>query len=194
MNYLGHFYLSHHSEGLLVGNFLADFVKGKRYADYPAPIAEGILMHRALDSFTDGHAEIKRCTALLRHDYGKFSGIIVDMYFDYFLASNWSSWSSVPLKDFSAQVYRILTAYEKHYPDRARLALQHMTTHDWLTHYAEPKGIEAALKGIAYRMTKRLGKPISFEGAAEKMLSEKVALSKAFHNFVDDIAQYAKRF
>ena len=58
MNHLAHLFLSRHSEKMMVGNFIADGVKGKKYLAYEDEIADGIVMHRAIDTFTDTHETV----------------------------------------------------------------------------------------------------------------------------------------
>ena len=194
MNFLGHFYLSHHENGLLIGNFLADFVKGKRFEEYPVPIAEGILMHRQLDTFTDEHPAILNCTALLRPQFGKFSGILVDMYFDFYLASQWQRFNSEGLALFAQKVYIKLNAKQHLYPLAAQKSLWHMQHHDWLNAYAHAEGLGSAINGIAVRLSRRLQKPISFDKAVSFLQENQQLLFKNFDTFFSDVQKFAEKY
>ena len=87
MNYLAHILLSGNDRRLQVGNFIGDFVKGTEYEQYPKRIKEGILLHRAIDSFTDNHPVFLETVDMLLPDFGRYSGIMADMFYDYLLAS-----------------------------------------------------------------------------------------------------------
>ena len=60
MNFLAHIYLSDDDEQVMIGNFIADFVKGKKKDDYPPAIKKGIELHRSIDDFTDHHPLVLR--------------------------------------------------------------------------------------------------------------------------------------
>ena len=92
MNFLAHIYLSGEDEGITIGNFIADGIKGKKYLSYPASIQKGILLHRGIDSFTDSHPTVRQSTARLHENYGHYSGVIVDILYDHFLAKNWEEY------------------------------------------------------------------------------------------------------
>ena len=85
MNYLAHLLLSGNNEKIMVGNFVADWVKGRTFDQYPEDIQRGIVMHRAIDSFTDSHPLHKHSRSFFVPSYGHFSGIVVDVLYDHFL-------------------------------------------------------------------------------------------------------------
>ncbi len=84
VNYLAHAYLSFRIPDIAVGNLISDFVKGKRKLDYPPGIQTGIALHRAIDTFTDGHPATRRAKSYFRSDYGLYSGSLTDVACDYF--------------------------------------------------------------------------------------------------------------
>src|SRR5437588_3532737 len=92
----------------MIGNFSADFVKGKKKDEYPVRIRQGIELHRAIDDFTDHHAITARSKDRLRKKYGKYSGVITDLYYDHFLAADFSDYHELPLQEFSQRTYTIL--------------------------------------------------------------------------------------
>ncbi len=139
-------------EGLIVGNFIADAVKGNKYQLYPERISKGILMDRAIDSFTDNNAVYLQSVHRLQPDYGRYSGIIADMFYDYFLAANWDKFSSVELKEFCQKMYHILSANKKNMPEESCIMLEHMMKRDWLYSYSKIEGIKRSLLGMSNRM------------------------------------------
>lgn len=151
MNFLAHFYLSGTSPSLLLGNFLGDFVKGKRYLEYDPAIAKGILLHREIDSYTDGHAMVHQSKSRLVPKYGHYSGVIVDMFYDHLLAVNWSKYSSVSLARFAQFSYKVLHRGMVMLPANASRIMYYMSRNNWLVHYAELEGLATALRGMAQR-------------------------------------------
>ena len=113
MNYLAHVYLSGSDKDLIIGNFIADHVKGKAYLDYPETIQKGILLHRKIDDFTDHHPLFKKNVTLLFPQFRHYSRVIVDMFFDHFLAAQWELYHPDPLEDFSRQFYLLMQEYSK---------------------------------------------------------------------------------
>ena len=151
MNFLGHFYLAGDSEPLLIGNYIGDVVKGKRYLEYPGPIAKGIIMHRHIDTFTDRHPAFRQSRKRLAQQYRLYSGVIVDMFYDHFLAKNWHRYSPQPLHLYADHIYTLLEKHIEILPDKSKGLLWFMKTNNWLLSYAETTGIRRSLKGIANR-------------------------------------------
>ena len=151
MNFLAHFYLSGTSESLIVGNFLGDMVRKVEWKNYPPEIVEGIKMHQHIDMFTDSHPIIKKHKALLAPKHKHFSGVILDIYYDYFLANSWSHYHGTKLPIYADWVYQTLGKHEQIYAKKALMAFSHMRKHNWLTAYASFEGIDQVLKGMAQR-------------------------------------------
>jgi acyl carrier protein phosphodiesterase len=151
MNYLAHFYLSGNKEDLLVGNFIADSVKGKQIENYPENLQLGIKMHRSIDFFTDTHAITSRSKNLLRAEFNHYSGVILDVFYDHFLAKNWSEFSNESLENYSEQIYTILEKQVAIFPERPRTMLPFMKKYNWLVSYSEMEGIRSVLGGMARR-------------------------------------------
>lgn len=159
MNFLAHLYLAclptgqaGYDEGLIVGNFIADSVKGNKYQLFSPTISRGILMHREVDYFSDHNPFYLQSVHLLQSAYGKYSGVITDMFYDYFLAINWNTYSPVDLRKFCDEAYHILASYRDDMPEESRMVLEYMSKHDWLYSYRETEGIRKALKGMSKRM------------------------------------------
>ena len=93
MNFLAHIYLSGNNDMLKIGNFMADSVRGHHYLDYPDEIRKGILLHRYIDTFTDAHPIYRKSKHRLHEKYGHYSGVIMDIVYDHFLAKNWNNYS-----------------------------------------------------------------------------------------------------
>ena len=105
MNFLAHEYLSKQHKGIRVGNFLADFIRGNDLENYSEEVKLGIELHRKIDEFTDSHELVDASKKLLHPRQGKYSSVLLDIYYDYFLAKNWSKFTDQPLKEFATIVY-----------------------------------------------------------------------------------------
>ena len=194
MNYLAHFCLSFGQEPLIVGNLLGDFVRGRldnpRNAIYPEAIRTGIKLHRHIDSFTDTHPEVKICRDLLPNKFGHYKGVIVDMYFDYFLAKNFADYHSEPLSAFAQNVYRVLTKNDEHIPESAKLMVKSMIKYDWLTHYQYMEGMRRSFAGMAKRFEILKG----IDEADEELQKNEQRYEPHFRAFFPQLEQNCREF
>lgn len=190
MNFLAHFFLCADHAALTTGNFLGDFVKGKKYTQYPAPVAKGILMHREIDAFTDKHPSFLASKLHLAPVYGHYAGVVVDMFYDHLLARHWSEYSTQPLEQFISQVYRQLQAQQHLFPAPAARVYHYMVQHNWLQGYTQIAGIQWALEGIA----RRSAYAPDMSRAAEHFQQHCVALHKEFQVFFPQLTRHIAAF
>ncbi|WP_298535589.1 acyl carrier protein phosphodiesterase [uncultured Algibacter sp.] len=155
MNYLAHIYLSGDNDLVTIGNFIADGIKGKSYKDYSKDIQVGILLHRYIDSFTDSHKTVRQSTKRLHEKYGHYSGIIVDILYDHFLAKNWYKYSDIPLKKYIESFYDSLSEHYNILPIRIQKMMPYMLADNWLLSYASIDGIGRVLEGMNRRTKNR---------------------------------------
>ena len=151
MNYLAHIYLSGEDDNLKIGNFIADSIKGKKYLSYPLEIQNGIILHRAIDTFTDTHPTVRKSAHRLFPEYSHYSAVIVDILYDHFLAANWAEFSDIPLEEYVADFYELLIARKPILPKRVQQFLPYMIEDNWLLSYATKEGIGK----ILYQMNMR---------------------------------------
>ncbi len=151
MNFLAHAYLSFGQEEILVGNFIADFVRGKELENYPKKVQLGIRLHRAIDTYTDSHPLVKQVQSFLIPRFGHYSRVISDVFFDYFLAKNWKNYSNTDLEPFSLDSYRTLSSSPYELPEAFCRMFHWMQAQNWLYAYREAAGIQAALDGLSRR-------------------------------------------
>lgn len=188
MNFLAHIYLSGDNEQLMVGNFMADSVKGKKYLKYPDKIKNGIILHRAIDYYTDTHEIFKKSTQRLFPIYGHYSGIIVDIFYDHFLAANWEEYSSVSLEEYTLNFYRILEDHYEILPFRVKSFLPYMVNDNWLLSYAKIEGIEKVLKG----MNNRTGRKSGMHKAVQELEEYYSQFENEFRSFFEDIQNFSR--
>ncbi|MFK2821109.1 ACP phosphodiesterase [Flavobacteriaceae sp. LMIT009] len=155
MNFLAHIYLSGDNKMVTIGNFMADGIKGKDYRKYSRDIQVGILLHRAIDSYTDGHQTVRKSTKRLHEKYSHYSGVIVDILYDHFLAKNWEQYCSAPLADYVEKFYDSLEENFEILPIRIQKMMPYMITNNWLLSYASVDGIAKVLDGMNRRTHNR---------------------------------------
>ncbi len=155
MNFLAHIYLSGNDNNITIGNFIADGIRGKDYKKYPKAIQAGILLHRQIDTFTDAHKTVRQSTKRLHENYGHYSGVIVDILYDHFLAKNWKHYSNVPLENYVNHFYDTLENNFKILPQRIQKMMPYMIADNWLLSYASIEGITKVLEGMNRRTKNR---------------------------------------
>lgn len=152
MNFLGHLLVSGNAPLTIVGNFMADAVKGRDLSGWSAGLQTGIRMHRRIDSYTDNHPLTLKGRERLREHCGKYAGVALDLFYDHAIASRWQDLSVEPLPAFAQRMYSLLQDHAPLMPERTQYMLPFMVKHDWLTSYARISGIERALKGLGARV------------------------------------------
>lgn len=151
MNFLAHLSLSDDQEGLMIGNAIADFTRRKYYADFPAEVQRGILLHHFIDDYTDSHAVVREMLERWRPVQGKYAGVVNDIIMDHFLARDYSNIVGKELQDFSQDVYKTFRKHWELLPGRAQHTFTFMEKGDWLYHYQFRSGIERSLGGMSRR-------------------------------------------
>jgi acyl carrier protein phosphodiesterase len=180
MNFLAHAHLSGGNQKLLVGNFIADFVKGKAALDrFDDEIRSGIMLHRAIDAYTDTHPTVALSKDRLREKYRHYAGVIVDVFYDHFLAKNWDAYHSDPLDRFAAEVYSVIDDHIAILPEKVQGFFPYMKRGNWLFNYRQVEGIGRALSGMARRTP--------YESKMDESINELIQyyddFEADFHNF-----------
>lgn len=157
MNFLAHLYLAKTDEEIIIGNFIADTIKGNQFHHFSDKIQFGIKMHRAIDVFTDEHPIFRQSKRRLDEKYRLYKGVIIDIIYDHFLAKNWQQYSTTPLDIFSQEIYALLFKNFEILPDRAKHLLPYMANQNWLYSYRTIHGITSILHDMNVR-TKGLSK------------------------------------
>lgn len=190
MNYLAHIFLSGNDSQLQIGNFIGDFVKGSKLNAYPDRIRKGIVLHRKIDSFTDSHPVVRETVAILRPAFGRYSGIIADMYFDYFLAINFYSYASnKSLKIFAYRFYVHTLINYRHLPDRVKGFIFHFITTNRLHRYSTMDGLKNSLIIMAnYKVS-----AIKPQETIDFLVDNHTELENLFHQFFPDLMDYVKK-
>ena len=188
MNFLAHIYLSNDDDLITIGNFMADGIKGKKYLNYPEDIQRGILLHRWIDSYTDSHPIVKQSTKRLHHKYGHYSGVIVDIFYDHFLAKNWQRYHDMPLDKYVAQFYALLENKHDLLTPRIQKMMIPMMEQNWLLSYATLEGIATVL----YNMNIRTKRRVPMDKAVEDLKEHYDAFGAEFESFFEELRAFAK--
>ena len=188
MNFLAHIYLSGNNELVTIGNFIADGIKGKDYKKFTKDIQTGILLHREIDTFTDAHKTVRQSTKRLHEKYSHYSGVIVDILYDHFLAKNWSTYSSIPLEDYIETFYDSLEEHYEILPIRIQKMMPYLIADNWLLSYASIDGISRVLDGMNRRTKHRSGMNMAIY-ELEEFYNE---FENEFTDFFDELIQFSK--
>jgi acyl carrier protein phosphodiesterase len=189
MNYLAHVFLSGDNEDVLIGNFIADHVKGKAILDFSDNIRAGIVLHREIDRFTDSHPQFLKSKKRLANNYRKYSGVIVDMFYDHFLAANWSDYTDESLEKFTQRVYRALMKKYLILPRKTKYILPFMAKSNWLMNYGSFEGLHRALSGMAKRTPYESG----MEKATEDLKKDYGLYKGEFYAFFPEVISFSKK-
>ena len=151
MNFLAHLYLSQDNTNIMIGNFIADHIRGNHYENFSKEIQQGIFLHREIDTFTDAHEIVRKSKRRLHKRYRHYDGVIIDIFYDYFLAKNWADYSNVTLEVYTKNVYQLFSEISEKLPVKSQNFIKYMIEYNILFNYQFKEGIEKVLKGMNTR-------------------------------------------
>ena len=187
MNFLAHIYLSGDNDLIKIGNFMADGIRGKHFESYPLEIQKGIILHRAIDTFTDAHLVFRQSTKRLHEHYHHYAGVIVDVFYDHFLAKNWTKYSDEKLEDFVQRFYQSLNYNYEMLSERTKGLMPIMMKENWLVSYQTVEGIEHILTQMDHR-TKNESKMRFATNELSEFYSE---FEKEFTEFFEELIHFS---
>ncbi len=180
MNFLAHAYLSFNQPGILTGNMISDFVKGRKKFDFSPMIQKGIALHRAIDEFTDYHPVTQNAKAFFKKDYRLYSGAFVDVVYDHFLANDENEFLNEKALDlFCQSTYASLHMDSGELPPNFLQMLPYMQQKNWLYHYKFVEGIEKSFGGLVRRAA---------------YLSDSATAFKIFNDHYDELGECYQLF
>ena len=188
MNYLAHIYLSGDSDEIILGNFIADYVKGNKYLNYPEKVSYGIRLHRSIDLFTDQHTLVKECINMLKPGYGRYAGIVTDVFFDHFLAANWNFYSEHTLRQFAKHAHAVFLSNFLLLPFRVKQFLPFLIQHKRLESYAQRDSMFQVLE----IMSRRTSLPANSEWAMHILNQEYDQFEALFRSFFAELIDYVE--
>ncbi len=188
MNFLAHIYLSDNNDFIKIGNFMADGIRGNDYLNYPDDIKKGILLHRYIDTFTDANEIFRISKHRLHERYGHYSGVIVDILYDHFLAKNWSDYSNEALRDFVFRFYQSLKENFDVLTSKTQRILPIMIEYNWLESYATIEGISR----ILFQMDSRTKFKSKMQFAVEELKEFYEDFEHEFTLFFEELRNHVK--
>jgi len=187
MNFLAHIYLSNDNDLIKIGNFMADGIRGKHYEHLPEDIQKGIILHRAIDTFTDSHPIFRQSTKRLHERYHHYAGVIVDVVYDHFLAKNWTKYCDEPLFDFVQRFYQSLHDNKPFLTEKTIDMMPYMIKYDWLFSYQYVDGIAR----ILFQMDQRTKNNSKMQFAIEELKEFYEDFEHEFTIFFEDLRAFA---
>lgn len=187
MNFLAHIYLSGNNDFIKIGNFMADGIRGKQFENFPEEIQKGILLHRAIDTFTDAHPIFRKSTKRLHERYHHYSGVIIDVFYDHFLAKNWNNYSNENLEEYIIRFYQSMHTHYDLLSEKAKEILPHMEKQNWLSSYQTIEGIHEILT----QMDRRTKNTSNMRFASEELTVFYDEFEKEFKSFFEELKVYS---
>lgn len=187
MNYLAHIFLSGTNPDVILGNFMADGVKGSSYNKYSHGIQAGILLHREIDQFTDSHELVRASISRLFRRHRHYSSVIVDIFYDHFLALRWKEYHPLPLQDFVSEFYQMADTRTSEFCSKMAATYPHMKRHNWLYHYRSMEGLSKVFSG----MSQRARFPNDMASATTDLQEDYEAYETEFRGFFPDLIAFS---
>lgn len=191
MNWLAHVFLSEPHVEFRLGNLLADIVRGEERAAMSTEFQRGARRHHAIDVFTDAHPIVHRSRHRVRKEYRRFSGVLVDIFYDHLLAADWHQYSRVPLAEFTSAFYADASHRQLELPKAAATSIDRIAHYDLLGSYAEIDGVEQALRGISMRLQRRWGRDFALQAGVADLLEHRDAFAEDFAQFFPELHAHA---
>jgi acyl carrier protein phosphodiesterase len=189
MNFLAHIYLSNDNDLIKIGNFMADGIHGKHFEHFPLDIQKGIILHRAIDTFTDAHPIFRLSTKKLHENYHHYAGVIVDIFYDHFLAKNWSIYSNENLEEYIERFYQSLQENKDFLTDRTKGLMPYMIEQNWILSYQTIEGINRILT----QMDGRTKNKSNMRYATNELTQYYSEFEQEFTAFFEDLREYANQ-
>ena len=189
MNYLAHLFLADDTPESQVGALLGDFVKGAAKNNFSPIIQRNIELHRSIDSFTDAHPIVRASKKVVSAERRRFAGVLLDVFFDHYLAKHWANFSDIALHAFTTNVYAVLQQHHAVLPEKLQRMLPFMRAEDWLGSYARVEWIEVTLQ----RMARRLSRGEMLASGGEELRRNYETFEADFLTFFPDLLSFVNR-
>lgn len=189
MNFLAHLYLSKSNTEIMIGNFIADSIRGNHFTHYSKDIQKGIRLHREIDTFTDAHEIVRKSKRRLDKRYGLYAGIIIDIFYDHFLAKNWDDYSAIPLDVYVDSVYNLLNSKFDNLPEKTQHLLPFMIEYNWLYNYQFMEGMQRVLNG----MNRRTKNKSQMHLATQDLQEHYQEFESDFKAFFQDLEEFSTK-
>ena len=188
MNYLAHALLAGPDPQWVLGSYLGDHVRGTAWRDYPDAVARGIVLHRKIDVFTDQHPAFRRGRRRLEPAYRRYGGILLDMFFDHFLARQFAALTGRHLPLFACTCYATIEIHSHLLPQSLARFASYQYEHNLLVNYASEHTLSRSLAGIATRMRR----PGPLASGLQQLHANREGFEADFAALWQDLTVYAR--
>ena len=185
MKYLVHLYLAGDQPLRQLGSMMGDFVKGPVPSTYPAGIRLGLTLHRRIDSLSQISRNCRSSRRRIHPRFGHVRAIMVDIFYDHFLARDWHAYHAEPLEEYAARFYQVLQEQQRWLPPALASIAPRMIERNWLVAYRQKAAVERALKHLASRLSRPT---LLGQGLGELELHE-AGLREDFSRFMVEAAK-----
>lgn len=183
MNFLAHFHLSGENELIAIGNFLGDFIRGSELKSLPLNAQKGVHLHRFIDQYTDSHLVVKEVNKMLVPHFAKYAPVVSDVYFDYFLASKFSLYSDISLRDYTYRLYDCMERNLSIFTQRAERFYHFMIERDIFFEYGNKEGLQHVFNGLS----KRAQFDSKMENGVDVLRQNEAVMRGMFEQFYPDL-------
>jgi acyl carrier protein phosphodiesterase len=190
MNYLAHAFLSFDDEETMIGNFIADHIRMKQADHLPERIRRGVSLHRRIDHFTDSHPLFTKSKRHFYDGFERYSGVLMDIYYDHVLAKNFSKYSTVPLQEYTHNIYSTLQKNAQYLPESSKHFLQYAMNNNTFFEYSKIEGIELVLKHLSHR----INHGIWLNESVPMFVKNEKAIEEDFFEFIEDLVKEVKAY
>lgn len=182
MNFLAHSYLSPKAPLVRLGNTFGDFVKGKEFDSIHPELKMGVQLHRKIDTFTDNHPITQKSKKIFINHLGHYSGIAVDMIYDYFLAKYWSDFSDISLIEYNNKIFEDIDNHADSLTENIKKVAPIMQEHGWILQYQSYEGME----NILFQMSNRMKNKFDLTPAIPILKTNETVIKSMFYEFFDE--------
>lgn len=190
MNYLAHVFLSGDNKEVQIGNFIGDAIKGKDYENYTYNVKKGVLLHRQIDTFTDAHPIVRQSKKQLSPIFGHYSGVLIDIFYDYFLSIHWAEYSASNLEEFTQDFYKNLLQTTVILPAEIARFKHSLTQNHWFQNYRSLSGLTRVFKGLEKRIIHQV--PLS-KGVIDLELKHDI-FEEQFMSFFPELILFSQNY
>ena len=193
MNWLAHVFLSEPDVEFRLGNLLADIVKGSSRTGMSPAFLRGVQRHQAIDAFTDSHPIVRQSRTRIGSEQRRFSAVLVDVFYDHFMALHWDRYSAVSLEAFTAGFYDDIRASSVVLPEPAQAVIDRIITHDLLGGYRRVEGVERSLRRLSIRLSERWHREFALEKGVSDLLLQHAQFAEDFDGFFPELQAHVRK-
>tara|TARA_Y100000996_G_scaffold70326_1_gene47490 strand:+ start:3884 stop:4474 length:591 start_codon:yes stop_codon:yes gene_type:complete len=190
MNYLAHAYLSGINKDIAIGNFIADNIKGNNYKKFNINWQKGILLHRFIDSYTDSHYIFREHSKLFFNSHRHYSRVLIDIFYDHFLAKNWKKYSLTSLVSFELDFYKTLKENLNKFPSDILHKINFFIDQNLFTKYSSIDGLIYVLK----KMENKTVYESNLVTSIDKFISFSPKMELQFFIFFEDMINAVNKY